>query len=88
MTILVTYDIKKAERDYKEFYEVLKKQGSWWHYISSTWLLDTEKAPEEVADAIRPYMDNSDSLFVVEITRNYSGFLSEKAWAWMHRHEK
>ena len=32
MIVLVTYDIKKADKDYTEFYTALKKQGRWWHY--------------------------------------------------------
>jgi hypothetical protein len=88
MIVLVTYDIKRTRKDYTEFYAVLKKQGRWWHYISSTWLLKTDKQPTAIADAIRPFMDEADRLFVTEITENNSGYLPEKAWNWLNRHQE
>lgn len=87
MIVLVTYDLKKSGHDYKPFYAALKEQGTWWHYVSSTWLLDTDKSPEDIADALHPFLDEADNLFVAEITNNNSGYLSEKAWAWISRHQ-
>jgi hypothetical protein len=88
MIVLVTYDLKKIGHDYGPFHNTLKEQGTWWHYISNTWLLDTEKKPKEIVTALRPFMDSSDSLFVTEITENNSGYLKQKAWDWLARHEK
>ena len=56
--------------------------------LSSTWLLHTTKQPVDIANAIRPFMDDSDRLFVVEITENTGGYLPQKAWAWIERREK
>lgn len=88
MIVLVTYDLKKSGHNYTPFYDALKKQGTWWHYLSSTWLLDTRKTPQDISRALRPFMDEADSLFVTEITTNNSGYLSKKAWDWITRHEK
>jgi hypothetical protein len=87
MIVLVTYDLKNSDRDYTPFYDQLKEQGTWWHYLKSTWLLNTTKQPGQIADALRPLMDESDNLFVTEITKNNSGWLSKKAWDWISRHE-
>ena len=66
MILLVTYDLK-AKRDYTAFYEAIKQQGVWWHYLSSTWLLSTSKSPEEVMLAIRSDMDKQDYLLIAPL---------------------
>jgi hypothetical protein len=86
MILIVTYDLK-TPKDYHSLYEAIKAQGAegkWWHYMASTWLLSTTKTPQDVADAIRPHLDQQDLLFVCELTRNYQGFLPKPAWDWLH----
>jgi hypothetical protein len=39
MILLVTYDLK-GTRDYSEFFAAIQQQSAWWHYLSSTWLID------------------------------------------------
>jgi len=80
--LIVTYDLR-SPKDYHDFYEVVKQQGKWWHYMASTWLLSTHKTPQEVADAIFPYMDSQDLLFVGDLGTRYQGRLPKPAWDWI-----
>jgi hypothetical protein len=85
MILIITYDLK-TPKDYHDFYEAIKAQateGKWWHYMASTWLLSTTKAPRDVVEAIRPFIDGQDFLFVCEITANYQGWLPKPAWDWL-----
>jgi hypothetical protein len=83
MILIVTYDLKEI-RDYTAFYEALKSQGSsWWHYLTTTWLIPTTKTPQELANAIRPYMGVNDFLLVGELGRT-AGWLPKEAWEWMN----
>jgi hypothetical protein len=82
MILIVTYDLR-SPKDYHEFYEAVKLQGKWWHYMASTWLLSTTKTPQEVVDAIFPHMDPQDLLFVCELTNKYQGRLPKVAWDWI-----
>jgi hypothetical protein len=82
MILVVTYDLR-SPKDYHEFYEAVKLQGKWWHYMASTWLLSTTKTPTEVVDAIFPHMDPQDLLFVCELTNKYQGRLPKVAWDWI-----
>jgi hypothetical protein len=42
MTIYsINYDLKKPGRDYEGLYTAIKGCGDWWHYLESTWLVDT-----------------------------------------------
>lgn len=85
MILIVTYDLR-TPKDYHDFYEAIKaqgEQGKWWHYMSSTWLLSTTKAPQAVFDAIHPHLDKQDLVFVCEMTPNYQGWLPKPAWDWI-----
>jgi len=81
--LLVTYDLKTQGKIYTPFYEALKQQGQWWHYIASTWLIATTKTPQEVYAAVAPHLTVSDFILVVPIKRPYYGFLPKDAWDWM-----
>lgn len=85
MILIVSYDLKDI-RDYTQFYEMLKKQGtnSWWHYLSSTWLLSTVRTPQEVFEAIKPYLGLQDFVLIGEFSpSNYFGRLPHEAWDWI-----
>lgn len=82
MILIVSYDLKTC-RDYAGFYQVLQSQGPWCHYLASTWLINTTNSPEEVVNAVRPYMDSQDSILVAELGNRYQGFLPKQAWDWI-----
>jgi hypothetical protein len=83
MILIFTYDLK-GKRDYTPFYEAIKQQGVWWHYLASTWLISTSKDAEAVALAVRPYMDNQDFLLVAPMGTPYNGWLPAQAWEWIN----
>lgn len=89
MIVLVTYDLR-GQRDYASFYATLGQQGAWWHYLSSTWLLSTDRSPGEIADTLRPHLDPNDSILVTEMARGgrYAGILPEPAWQWIEEQNK
>jgi hypothetical protein len=82
MILIITYDLRSPQ-DYHNFYEVVKQQGKWWHYMASTWLLSTQKTPQEVVDAVLPHMDTQDFLLVCELSNKYQGRLPKPAWEWI-----
>ena len=86
MLVVVTYDLRTPDQDYDRFHDTLKRQGRWWHYLSSTWLLSTKKTPQQIFDALEPHLGEDDRLFIAEITDNHQGWLPKKAWDWIERH--
>jgi hypothetical protein len=86
MILLVTYDLKTSGHNYTPFYEALKTQGtSWWHYLSSTWLIDTNKTPKQLYDAVVPHITTNDNLLIIEVTGQYWGYLPKDSWEWVQR---
>jgi hypothetical protein len=83
MILIVTYDLK-TPRDYHDFYEAVKNQGRWWRYMASSWILATDKTPQQVCDAIQQFIDPQDSLLVCELKGNYQGRLPKQAWDWLN----
>jgi len=84
--LLIAYDVKSKQRDYTPLFAAIKTSGThWWHYISNTWLVYTDKNPKQVFDALHPFIDEvKDNVLVVEITKNYQGWLPKKAWEWIN----
>jgi hypothetical protein len=80
---IVTYNLKGPATSYVQFYETLKAQGPWWHYLPSTWLIHTTKTTQEISDAVRTHMQTGDHLLVGTLQDGYSGWLPKAAWEWI-----
>jgi len=81
--LIVTYNLKGAATSYTQFYESLKAQGAWWHYMPSTWLIFTNKTPEEMTAALRTHIQTGDHLFIGTLQDGYNGWLPKDAWDWL-----
>lgn len=84
MILLITYDLHRPVQNYPELHEKIKKIGTWWHYLESTWLVDTSLTPQQAWEQIASQVDKDDSVFVVRIMSDHSGWLPQKAWDWIN----
>lgn len=84
MILLITYDLNNPGQDYSNLYKEIKKAGTWWHHLDSTWIISTEHGPNEWQERLKRHMDNNDNLLVIEVYDNYQGWLPEKAWKWLY----
>lgn len=89
MIYLVTYDlVKSSERDYTPVYEAIKAIGPWWHYLESTWIVQSYNNVNHVVDTIHNVMRQGDRLLVVQIdNQQRNGWLPKDAWDWIRTHE-
>lgn len=83
MIVIVSLDLLGPATSYDKLYEEIKKQGVWWHYMRWTWLVDTERTPEQIVDALKPYVQNTDRMIVTRLTRPYQGLLVKEEWEWV-----
>lgn len=83
MLFVVSYDLRKPGQDYSGLLEQLKNSGAWWHYLDSTWLINTSDSAAELYNRLAPHLDRGDSLLIIEAGRNIGGWLPEKAWKWI-----
>jgi hypothetical protein len=83
MVLLITYDLKKPGQDYSALYNTIKTASRWWHYLESTWIIETASPPQAWVEKLLPHLDQNDRLIVVQITPNYQGYLPKDAWEWL-----
>lgn len=84
MIYAINYDLNKPGQDYENLYEAIKACGAWWHYLGSTWLVDTTLDANGIWNKLSPHVDKNDSVLVIGVTRDYSGWLPQDAWDWMN----
>ena len=86
--LLITYDLNKPGKDYDALYDKIKGLGSyWWHYLDSTWIVDTPLSPAAASEQLRTVLDASDRLLIINVTGDASdGWLEQDAWNWIKQH--
>ena len=82
--LLVTYDLRTPTHNSNPFYEALRNQGEWWHYLTSTWLIYTNKTSQSLYGSVVQYITTSDSLLIVPVKKPYWGYLPKDAWDWIN----
>lgn len=83
MVYLITYDLNRPGQNYDGLYKAIKKLGAWWHYLDSTWLVDTNLSSDQIYARIKPHVDDNDHFLIIKVTRDYTGWLPKKAWEWI-----
>jgi hypothetical protein len=83
MIYSVNYDLKKPGQNYAPLYEAIKGCGAWWHFLGSTWLLDTALDATGIWRRLQPHVDANDNVLVIGVTKDYSGQLPPAAWEWI-----
>ena len=81
--LLITYDLNTPGQNYTPLHEEIKKAGTWWHHLDSTWIIQTEQSPKQWYERLAPHLDKNDNVLVIEVKNNYWGWLPQKAWEWL-----
>lgn len=84
MIYAINYDLKRPGQDYSGLYEAIKSCGAWWHYLGSTWLVDTTLNASSIWERIRQHIDQNDRVLVIGVTQEYEGWLPKDAWNWIN----
>lgn len=74
-TYMVGYDLNKprANDDYKNLIAKLQTYTKWWHYLDSTWIIQSNQTSTQIRDTLKAYIDSGDELLVAKLT-------GEAAW--------
>jgi hypothetical protein len=85
--LLIGYDLDQPGQNYEGVRRQIEILGSSWHYLDSTWLVDTPLTVQQASDWIRTAMDDNDKLLVLDITGDaHAGWLPQDAWDWIKEH--
>lgn len=63
----VSYDLRKV-RDYHALYERIRSYGTYARVLESSWIIRTNRSPDEIRDYLAEVMDQDDGLLVVKLT--------------------
>lgn len=85
MIYAIDYDLKRPGQNYEALHEAIKSFGAWWHYLDSTWMVDTSLNAAGVWKKLEPHVDGNDYLLVIGVTRDYQGWLPKEAWDWINQ---
>jgi hypothetical protein len=83
MIYSINYDLHRPGQNYEDVINVIKSLGAWWHYLDSTWLVDTTLNAAQIWAKLEPHIDTNDNFLIIGVTRDYSGWLPEDAWKWI-----
>jgi hypothetical protein len=53
MVYLISYDLNRPGQGYARLYDGIKELGAWWHYLDSTWLVDTNLTSSQIFERLR-----------------------------------
>ena len=83
-TYIVAYQFRNHRKNYTSFYEAIKTNyPEWQHPLESLWLIRTDETPSQIFGRLQPHLDNTDSIFVVEITDSREGWMPKSMWEWL-----
>ena len=84
MIYSINYDLNRPGQNYSEVRDAIKSCGDWWHFLESHWLVDTNLTAKGIWNKLLPHADKNDNFLIVGISRDYNGFLPQKAWDWIN----
>ena len=83
--LIVNYALKNPLRDYTPLFEAIKSNSlQWWHYLDSTWIVNTNLSANDYTQRLLPHILTTDYLLVVRITGEHQGWLPKDAWDWLN----
>lgn len=66
----------------------LPSGAGWARYAPNCWIIQTNSTADEIAKAVRAKVNESDSVFVVELNlKNNYGFLNKEIWNWINERQ-
>lgn len=88
MLYMIGYDLNKPGQDYTPLFDAIKAMSNaWWHYLDSTWLIESSYSAEQIRDHLSTVIDMNDELLVAAISAPaaWVGF-SDKGSEWLSSH--
>ena len=79
---IITYDLNNPGQKYTDVIAAIKSSAvSWTHYLESSFIITSNLSANEIQERIKPYLDNSDRLFISELAKNnHQGWLDTEQW--------
>ena len=80
---LVTYDLNTSGQNYQDLLKKIKDSGVWARLSESSYAVGTLKTPQQLFDDLKTCLDSNDQLYIVNITKPYTGVGPEEVNKWL-----
>ena len=83
---MITYDLNNPGKNYENVINIIKKcsTGKWYSCWKSSYLIQSTRSSQLIYNDIAKYLDDNDTIFISECTKNYCGYLPQKDWSFIH----
>lgn len=71
-TLLISYDLNKPGKDYNDLLKTIKSYA-WARLSESSYAIKTDQTPSQTFNKLKPYLDQNDTLYVINLKKPYSG---------------
>ncbi|MCS4162950.1 MULTISPECIES: SinR family protein [Sphingobacterium] len=78
-TYLIGYDLNRTGQDYETLIDEIKKLGTWWHCLDSTFIIKSTSTATLIRNHLMTFIDSNDELLVVGLSGEgaWTGFSNE-----------
>ncbi len=80
--VMVTYDLNAPGQKHAELLGKIKEYP-WAKLSESSYAIKTTSTPQSVFDSLKPYIDDSDNLYVILLKKPYAGFGPKEVNDWL-----
>lgn len=86
MVYLITFDLNHPSTSRKQVEKTIKESATaWCSFWKSSYLIKSSLASSQIIEKVKPILDDTDRLFIVESTNNYQGWLTDEQWKFIER---
>jgi hypothetical protein len=83
-THIVGYDLNTPGKKYSDLIDALKKYGTYWHHLDSTWIIVTNQTHVQVRDYLLQFIDSNDELLVVPLAGGWASYgFNDRGSEWL-----
>jgi hypothetical protein len=82
--LLVTFDSNKPGQDYSGLMNEIESYSNV-RLSKSSYAIITDKTPDAVCKELKKYIDNNDSIYIINLKRPYAGYGSELVTDWLKK---
>lgn len=83
--LLVTYDLNQPGQNYSDLLDAIKSYP-WARLSESSYAISTSLTPSQVYNHLSTHLDRSDNMYVITLTRPYSGRGPIDVNDWLAKH--
>lgn len=81
--LLITFDLKKPEQAYAEFYATIKRLNVWAKLTESSYAVETHLLPAQIFELLQPHLDTNDILHVVTLAGPWISYAPQDVNDWL-----